>query len=221
MNRTMLPLLSICLLFMFATACSAQNPADADSAGSSEPQMGADLSPIYFDSEEQLISAINEVKSKAGTEDSIVNIKSDKAGEQSYNAKGDVFELASISEFYKPKQILKGTSFKEIHVKNYYVSYWYVCENQMDCATFTWSRNISPEAHMSELYGRGAMSEREIEYNGIKYVFLEWADSKTNKSAGYSVHWVVEGKAYQASIPAGYTDDEILAFCQFEAVSVK
>lgn len=220
MNRTILLLLSICLLLMFATACSAQNPADADSA-LSEPQMEADLMPIYFDSEEQLISAINEVKSKAGTEDSIVIVKSNTAGEQSYSSKRDVFGLASISEFYKPVNILKGISLKEIHVISEYIAYVYVNEDQMDCATFTWLREMPPEVAMNDLYGRGAMSEREIEHNGIKYVFLEWADSKTNKSAGYSVHWVVEGKAYQASVPSSYTDDEILAFCQFEAVAVK
>lgn len=74
---------------------------------------------------------------------------------------------------------------------------------------------------MNELYGRGAISEREIEYKGIKYVFLEWADPETGKSAGYSINWVDKDKSFGASVPTGYTDDEMLAFCHIETVYVK
>ncbi len=53
-------------------------------------------------------------------------------------------------------------------------------------ANYTWFRELSPEEHMNDLYGRG--SDREVEYNGIKYVFLEWLDLKqTNLLFFYSL----------------------------------
>ena len=82
---------------------------------------------------------------------------------------------------------------------------------------------MSPEIAMNDLYGRGAVSERELEYNGINYVILEWpnADSDLINSNAYSIHWVIDNNAFQASIPAGFTDEEMLAFCQLETVSVE
>lgn len=73
---------------------------------------------------------------------------------------------------------------------------------------------------MNELDRLGT-SVREIEYKGIKYVFLEWFDQEKDKTGGYSILWADKEKAYQASIPEGYTDDEMLAFCQIETVSVE
>lgn len=112
-------------------------------------------------------------------------------------------------------------SFEKISVKSEYISYSYINENQTSIATFTWFREMSPEVAMNELYGRGALFEREIEYDGIKYVFLEWWDPETQKFGGFSIHWVDSGIAYQAYMESGHTDDEILAFCQFETVFVK
>ncbi|MFA5676193.1 MAG: hypothetical protein WDA65_06675 [Christensenellales bacterium] len=219
-------LICIFMLSLLVTACSLQNIAvDTGSAGSDEPQLQAEsCMPMHFDSEEQLLNTINQVKnvnSKTETKDDVVLISSDMTGEQTYSAKRDMFKLVSVTEFYKPVNIPKGISFKEILVKNEYISYWYVNEDKIDCATFTWFREMPPEVHMNELSGRGAIAEREIENNGIKYVLLEWTDSKTGKSSGFSIDWVSDGKPYSACVPAGYTDDEMLAFCQFEVVTVK
>ncbi|HWR19982.1 MAG TPA: hypothetical protein VN608_10195 [Clostridia bacterium] len=216
-------LLCVLALSLLATACSAQNPINVGSFNSDETPPLC-LMELYFDSEEQLLSTISQVKSEKSKTDAIdgaVIVESDKAGEQRYGAKLDALELARISEFYKPVNILDGMSFKEISVKNEYVSYLYANENQSEFATFTWFREMSPDVAMNGLYGRGAISEREIEHDGVKYIFLEWADPETGESAGFSIHWVVEGKAYQASVPSGYTDDQMLEFCQFEYVCVK
>lgn len=215
--------LCILVLSLLVTSCSTQNLVDAGSS-SSDGAPQADFMPIYFDSEEQLLRIISDVKGEKGKTDAtddVIIINSDSASEQQYRVTLDTFDLAHITEFYKPANTLEGMSFKEISVKNEYVSFWYANEDQDKFATFTWFREMSPDVAMNELYGRGAISEREIEYNGVKYVFLEWADPETGESAGYGVHWVVEGKAYQASIPSGYTDDQMLEFCQFEAVLVK
>ena len=161
---------------------------------------GGLLPPAYFDSDEMLIAAIKEAKN---------------------NNKNDDLDLASISEFYKPATIPDDLSFENIVVKKEYIFYSYINEEQTDYANFNWFREMKPEVAMNGLYGRGAISEREIEYNGIKYVFLEWADSETGKSDGYTIHWVKDDKPYTASIPAGWTDEEILAFCQIETVPIE
>ena len=165
------------------------------------PETGGGLMPpAYFDSDEMLIAAIKEAKN---------------------NNKNDDFDLASISELYKPATVPENLYFEEIQVKKTYISYCYVNQNQIEYANFTWFREMKPEVAMNGLYGRGAISEREIEYNGIKYVFLEWADFETGKSDGYSIHWVSEGRAYQAYIKSIYTDEEILEFCQYATVPVE
>ena len=133
----------------------------------------------------------------------------------------DTSNLAFVYEFYRPINMLTGLSFKEISVKNTSVIYYYANEDQVICATFIWLREIPPEVHMNELYGRGALSEREIEYNGTSYVFLEWMDPATGESVGYTINWVVAGRSYSAGINTGYTDEEMLAFCQFEVVVVE
>ena len=158
------------------------------------------MPPAYFDSDEMLIAAIKEAKN---------------------TNKNDYLDLASISELYKPETVPENLYFEEIHVIKEYISYHYVNQNQIEYANFTWFREMKPEVAMNGLYGRGAISEREIEHNGIKYVFLEWVDSETGKSDGYTIHWVKDDKPYAASIPAGWTDEEILAFCQIETVPVE
>ena len=218
-------LLCILAVSMLATACSPQKPTDDEPPIAELPDSGLSvieesLLPLYFDSEEDLIRAINEAKSNATSGDGYVVIPSDKRGEQYYSVEFDMFNLASISEFYRPENLLEGVSIKEIVVKNEYVSYWYDTESQTDSATFTWFREMAPEVAMNGLFGRGAMSEREVEYNNANYVFLEWYDPWEKLPDGYSTHWVVDGKAYQASIPPGYTDQEMLDFCQFKVVEV-
>ncbi|MBC5648124.1 hypothetical protein [Christensenella tenuis] len=201
------------LLLLLLTACSPQpsvsvsssNPTASQSqplySEESQPETGGGLLPLaYFDSDEMLIAAIKEAKN---------------------NNKNDDFDLASISELYKPATVPENLYFEEIQVKKTYISYCYVNQNQIEYANFTWFREMKPEVAMNGLYGRGAISEREIEYNGIKYVFLEWADFETGKSDGYSIHWVSEGRAYQAYIKSIYTDEEILEFCQYATVPVE
>ena len=126
-----------------------------------------------------------------------------------------------VSEYYRPSSVLNGMSLSEIIVKKEYIAYSYANENEIELASFTWFREMSPDVARNDLYGRGAISERELEYKGASYVFLEWADPDTSKSAGYSIHWVVDDNAYQASIPTGYTDEEMLEFCQFNTIKVK
>jgi hypothetical protein len=225
MMKSIKCVLSILVLSLLATACSQQNLAGIDPAASNESQPPAACwMPLYFDNEEQFLRTLDEVYGKQSAEDGVdgvVYIQSDRSGEQVYNAKSDEYELSSLTEFYRPKDIPDGMLLKSITVERGYVAYEFVNEDQISSASFTWFREMSPEVAMNGLYGRGAISERETVYNGTKYVFLEWLDPEINESAGFSIHWVDSGIAYQAYIESGYSDEEMLEFCQFETVSVK
>ena len=132
----------------------------------------------------------------------------------------DVLSLADITEYYCPTILLDGFTVHRIRVSEFYISYHYSDENNNDAGSFTWFRMKDPETLMNGIYDVGAMSVRELEYDGIIYVFMEFADTETGESDGYEVRWNKDGKSFGASIPAGYSDEEVLSFCNFETVSV-
>lgn len=216
-------ILTLCTLL---SACSHQrsNIDDAtvyDNAESSESSM-----PLHFDDERQLIKLITKAKMAKNNvsikNDDTFNIASENIGSQEYNIRNDRYDLKSVSEYYKPTVLLAGFSFSEILVSQTYISFYYENEQRNKTATFTWLRGISPEIAMNDLYGRGAVSEYALKYKGIHYVILEWpdADSGLMDSNEYSIHWIIDNNAFQASIPAGFTKEEMLAYCQLETVSV-
>jgi len=194
-NMKQVMILAVLLYCTFAAGCSYDDVAqenDAVPEASGEPTATSaaesDQLPycpiaIVFDSEEQLLDTIKQSKSikSAGPDDKILIIESDSYGKQSYGAESDVFDLAQLSEFYRPKTVPEDLSFKEIHLKIEYVSYCYADTEQVICAAFTWFREMPPEVHMN-VDDLGAISIREIEHNGIRYVFLEWADPETGTS---------------------------------------
>ena len=118
-----------------------------------------------------------------------------------------------ITEYYRPVNLVKGVTFEGIDVTEATVVFYYSDSNHEKEVNFTWFRHMDPQVAMN-LSGLGAISEREVEHKGIKYVFLEWDE-------GYSIHWVKDGKAFQAWFPKGYTEKEILDFCDFEVVVVE
>lgn len=150
-------------------------------------------------------------KIQTGSEkEKIISIDSKTAGSQKYSIESDAYGLGTILELYKPSDILKGLTFSETIMKKEYCSFCYMAADTENIASFAYYREMSPEVAMNDIYGRGAITEREIEYDGVKYVYRGWEIPETGELFGYTVHWVVDGRAYQASIPAGYTDEEML-----------
>ena len=216
------------ILCTLLSACSHQHSNIDDSTDYDNAESSESFMPLYFDDECQLMELITKVKMAKNN----VSIETDEIfqispnniiGSQEYNIRNDRYDLNSVSEYYKPTVLPAGFSFSEILVSQTYISFYYENGQHNKTATFTWLCGMSPEIAMNDLYGRGAVSERELEYNGINYVILEWpnADSDLINSNAYSIHWVIDNNAFQASIPAGFTDDEMLAFCQLETVSVE
>lgn len=202
---------------------SSVNPTETKATPSAIPQADACFMPICFDSEEGLANAVSEVKLKAEAvgRDQIVSVFSQTMEKADYSAVSDISNLTAITQWYKPKTLPSDLTFNKIVVKKEYVSYHYAGESGKIDATFTWFREMSPEVAMNELFGRGAVSEREIEHDGVRYVFLEWRDWNPEDPTGYTVHWVKDGRAYQASVSSLYSDEEILSFCDYETVTAQ
>ena len=233
--KTIKIILYALFLSLLFTACATQSPADSEAptikeessafpAADNQTAEASLFDPLYFASEADLIEAICAVNAKKKEADDDVVIKPSKVDdrpERRYSAKADSANLASLSVFYRPSCILEGLVLDEILVADNFIFYYFSNTEGTVTTALNWYRTQSPEIHMNELFGRGAISEREIEYNGVNYVFLEWMDPWTGDSDGFSVFWVVNGECYHASIQTGYTDEEMLAFCQFEVVVVE
>jgi len=175
--------------------------------------------PLCFDSDEQFLNVLEEVRMKRTSGKDTVVVESEMYGEQPYSSKSDIFKMTGISEFYKPMYVPRDLSYEGISFKAEYVTFKYANDDQTRFANFTWFREMPPDVAMN-VYGIGAISEREIVDNGIEYVILEWYDRENEKTGGYSIFWVCNGKAYKASISDGYSDDEMLKFCEFETIAV-
>jgi len=222
-------ILCFLVLLLFVTACTAQKHETDEGASDSVYMNLPDESkcyynPLYFSDEAALFEAIREVKEKEGEDDDTVIIKigrREESYDEYYDATYDRNDLASISECYRPSYIPEGLSLTDVMVSRGVASYCYANDDGTATAFFSLVIGTTPEKHMNELFGRGAMSERILEYNGVEYVFLGWMNIYTYELDGYSIHWVVDGKCFIADIEAGYTDEEMLAFCQFEVVVVE
>ncbi|MCL2671571.1 MAG: hypothetical protein FWF10_06005 [Clostridiales bacterium] len=228
--KTIRIILCALVLTLLTTACATQNPPIVVSPDPETLQYAecGHYPELYFANESDFVEAIRAVNEKKDTVDDIVVIRplNEPASmyyriEQEYSASSDVNDLASITEFFKLLFTLDGQFLCEISVSDVMIMYDYMDAQGIPGATLTWRRDETPEFHMNAYRGHGAISEREIEHNGVTYLILEWMEPTTGGTAGYSIHWVVDGKCYNASIPAGYTDEEMLAFCQFETVVVE
>jgi len=85
-------------------------------------------------------------------------------------------------------------------------------------ANFIWSRSIAAENATTDFFGRGAIAEFFVERNGINFAVTEWVTRETREPDGWVVAWAQDGQAFMASLPASYTEEEILAFCDAQSI---
>lgn len=183
-----------------------------------DTELAGIYSPLYFNTEADLIQAITEVQS--GTDKDVLTIDSTILGKQMYNRFEDLFELASIDKLYAPTTVFDSASLVYIRANRDYVAYCYGDKTGKETANFVWLRNIAPEVAMNGLEGRGAKI-RKINDEGIEYTILEWPSHETGSVAGYSIHWIANGVAYQANIEYGYSDAEMIDFCKIKDVTIR
>lgn len=125
----------------------------------------------------------------------------------------DAYRLADIDEFYKPKGMLEGMVDYVILVHPDSICFSFSSEDNGEYASFAWMRNMSPEVVMS-VSSYYEPSARRIEKDEVEYIFI-------NLGGGYMIQWADEGRAYIASLPDTYSDEEILSFLQYETIKVE
>ena len=118
--------------------------------------------------------------------------------EPSY-VRGD-FELVGVSMF--------GSSSLTFHHAN-------VADEP---ANFIWSRSVPYANATAEFFRRGAIAEFYVERNGITFAVSEWVTRETREPDGWVIAWAQNGQSFMASLPASYTEDEILAFCDAQSI---
>lgn len=121
----------------------------------------------------------------------------------------DEYEFDQIDEFYRPTNIFEGMSPTKILAGLNSVIFSYSNEATHEFADFIWLRTLDPAR-----IKRMADSLRSVEKDGIEYYFFPNSD--------YSdVFWTHEGKCFQAIVSPEYSDEEILAFLQYETIKVE
>ena len=177
---------------------------------------------VRFDNEEHFIDVVQEVRLKRKEkDDQSISIKTRDGRERLYSAIYDYVNLDSVTEYYKPTRSPKDTEISLVTVMENALSFSYKNEKDTTYCVFVWSRTLSPEIAMNELFGRGAVEEGVKEYNGIEYVILQWPGMKEGEKGDYNISWVKDGKAFNASFSPDFTEEEMLEFCQFETVTIK
>ena len=71
---------------------------------------------------------------------------------------------------------------------------------------------------MLDFFGRGAIAEYYVESNGVTYAISEWVKYETREPDGWVVAWAQNGQAFMASLPAAFTEEDVLDFCDAQAI---
>ena len=159
--------------------------------------------PLFFDSEQDLID----------------EIKSIRQDTEKYASLDEVYDLAEITVFYKPKKVIDGFEPKYIMLRDIFITYFYSDGNSL--TTFSWRRKYSPDTFLDGRSSRGNIPPQVVEHNGITYVFYGQKDEETGVQDDHFIRWVQDDKCFQVSIPTRYELDDILAFCDAQAVQVE
>ena len=185
---------------------------------------GEEESSLYdewFDSEEQFVNVIQEVKQKRKEkDDQLISFETKSRQTTLYSAMTDDADLDSLSEYYRPIRPPKDTEIRRVTADEFSIAFIYTNEEDTSYGAFVWFRTPMTEEHMYGMLGRGAISEETKEYNGIKYLILLFPTDEEGESA-YSIWWFQDDQAFHTVLYSDFTEEEALDFCQFETVAIK
>ena len=127
--------------------------------------------------------------------------------------------LQELEELYKPSYLELGLTESGITV---FYQAW-ISLNYDDSVTeervnFKWGRYIPVENATKNFFDNGATKAYMEERNGITYAIMEWGDRETNELIAYEVGWAQYSQVFRAILPASFTLDEVLAFCDAQPV---
>lgn len=170
--------------------------------------------PLYFDSEEQFLSFMSELRSGDPKRKLTVSSRQEEY-DRVYSASNDYFFLSGLGEVYAPGTELPGTHLGYISASNNYVCYVYFNEAEEKVAYLMWHRSLPAEYAYPEGVER-------TEYNGVEYAIEELGPIEEEAyPGGYVISWVRDNKSFRAEFLVGFTVDDMLAFCEYRSVPIK
>ena len=218
MKKVKILIVGLILLCVLAS-CSSQANTDPAHQQSS---VDSSIYSLQFDSEEQFLHVIQEVKQKRREkDDQPVSFKTRDGQTKQYSATSDPANFDSLSEYYKPSQSPMDTVISSVSTDGKSVAISYANEKDTTNCTFVWFRKPMTEEYINGMLGRGAISEETKEYKGTKYLVLFFSWSDESEKGFYNIWWIKDGQGFTASFSSDFTEEEALDFCQYEAVAIK
>ena len=170
--------------------------------------------PLYFDSEEQFLSFMSELRSGDPKRKLTVSSRQEEY-DRVYSASNDYFVLSGLGEVYAPGTELPGTHLGYISVSNNTVSFVYFNEAEEKVAYLMWHRSLPAEYAYTEGVER-------TDYNGVEYAVEECGPIEEEAyPGGFWISWARDNKAFHAEVLVGFTMEEMMAFCDYKTVPIK
>ena len=204
--------LLLIIMFLFLSACSNDSlevsNVDPDGSEQTQPNIFPSVPmPYSYENEDELLAGVGMTK----------------FGE-SINPQGrtsmDIEALQGLKELYKPGYIKPDFVFTGMAV--WYinrVAFYYDDIETGEHTLFNWYQSTIPlEDAVTSDFGRGAAAEYIEERNGITYGVVELNDFEADEHVAYGVSWAQHGQVFRVSIPASFTLEEVLTFCDAQPI---
>ena len=163
--------------------------------------------PLFFTDLGELLAGVGLAKFSEFAIFGIEPFNSDFVDVRSFNV------LQDLSNLFMPASVRSDFEMFGITVRSSDTIAFLHGDSIGNMANFIWSRSISPANATRDFFGRGAIAEYVITRNGIDFYISEWVRSVTREPDGWVVAWAQSGQAFMASLPANYSLDDVLAFC--------
>ena len=218
-NKRLLMLLSPLIVLTLFLLVGYGSSSSTVATASYSDECCADLSisiseaPLHYSDLDELLQAIAMAKFSEFAVMGIAAFDSDIVNTRSFDA------LSGIKELYMPYSIRSGFEMYGINVHSASSLAFLHSDAADNHANFIWSRSISAANATTDFFGRGAIAEYVIQRNGIDYYISEWVTHDTREPDGWVVAWAQNGQAFMASLPANFTEADVLAFCDAQAVT--
>ena len=220
-NKKLMALLCLVLAasMMMAAGCAgrtqpgvtqAQGGVETIETTGQNQEVSMSEAPLYYEDVEELLTAVGLAKFSEFAQ-------LEAQATQEVETRG--FEdLCEIGELYEPATVLEGFELEGISVHASDSLALLHSDSEGNPANFIWSRTILPTNATTDFFGRGAIAENIVERGGVEYYISEWVTYEEREPDGWVVAWAQDGQAFMASLPAAFTEEDVLDFCDVQSV---
>ena len=185
--------------------------ASSDEHDEAKPLVGSEA-PLFYTDVDELLMAIGLAKFSEFAVMGVAPHNLDIVEPRSFPA------LSGVKDLFMPRNVRSGFDMSGINVHGANVIAFLHDDVVGNPANFIWSRTITAANATTDFFGRGAIAEYIISRNGINYYISEWVTWDTREPDGWVVAWAQSEQAFMASLPANFTKEDVLAFCDAQAL---